>query len=116
MLGPPLPTLLEPLSSVTVLAPTIGSAGFAVMPGGGASPGAGSYSDALVSLNANSAASASVPAAFSATISPIVRASGFAAPLTVVRLLRTVLPALVVCGDFGDFAMACALAEWRNGC
>src|SRR5688572_23733292 len=49
--GDPLPTFSEPLVSVTVLAPTIGSFGVADIPTGGAIAAAGSYSAALVALN-----------------------------------------------------------------
>ena len=51
MFGPPLPTLSDPFSSVTVLAPTIGSAGLTDAPSGGASAASGSYSAALFGLN-----------------------------------------------------------------
>src|SRR6185503_20037474 len=51
MFGPPLPTLSDPFSSVTVLAPAIGSDGFTDAPSGGASAAAGSYSAALLGLN-----------------------------------------------------------------
>ena len=70
MFGPPLPTLSDPFSSVTVLAPTIGSAGVTDAPSGGASAASGSYSAALFGLKGNADATSCVPAAFSATMSP----------------------------------------------
>src|SRR5688572_15357003 len=91
MFGPPLPTLSDPFSSLTVLAPAIGSDGFTDAPSGGASAAAGSYSAALLGLNVKVEATSCVAAAFSAVTSPRPDASGSAGPLTVVRLLRTVL-------------------------
>jgi hypothetical protein len=91
MFGPPLPTLSDPFSSVTVLAPTIGSAGLTEAPSGGSSAASGSYSAALFRLKGNADATSCVPAAFSAAMSPTPDVSGWAGPLTVVRLLRTVL-------------------------
>src|SRR6188508_801 len=85
------PVLSEPLSSLTVLAPTMGSAGLTDAPSGGASAASGSYSAALFGLKANAEATSCVPAAFSARMSPAPEASGLAGPLTVVRLLRAVL-------------------------
>ena len=67
MFGPPLPTLSEPFGSLTVLAPTIGSAGLTDAPSGGASAASGSYSAALIGLNGNADATSWVPAAFSAS-------------------------------------------------
>src|SRR6185295_17989256 len=87
----PLPTLSEPFTSLTVLAPTIGSAGLTEAPSGGARAASGSYSAALFGLNGNVDATSCPPAAFSATMSPAPEASGLAGPLTVVRLFRTVL-------------------------
>ena len=94
MFGPPLPTLSDPVSSLTVLAPAIGSDGFTDAPSGGASATAGSYSAALLGLNVKAEATSCVAAAFSAVTSPRPDASGSAGPLTVVRLLRIVLPFL----------------------
>src|SRR6476469_524505 len=91
MCGPPLPTLSDPFRSVTVLAPTIGSAGFIDAPSRGASAASGSYSDALFGLNGNADATFCLPAAFSARMSPCPDASRLAGPLTVVRLFRVVL-------------------------
>src|SRR4029450_12762108 len=93
MLGPPLPTLSDPFSSLTVLAPAIGSDGFTDAPSGGASAAAGSYSAALLGFNVK-AATSFVPAGLSAGTSPRPDASGAAGPVTVVRLLRIVLPSL----------------------
>ena len=53
MFGPPLPTLSDPFTSLTVLAPTIGSAGLTDAPSGGASAASGSYSAALFGLKGN---------------------------------------------------------------
>ena len=103
--GPPLPTLSEPFTSVTVLAPTIGSAGLTDAPWGGASAASGSYSAALFGLNGNADATSCAPAAFSAARSPAPDASGFAGPLTVARLFRTVLLFLGVFDDRDDLAM-----------
>ena len=64
MWGPPLPALSEPFSSVTVLAPTIGSSGLTDAPSGGASIASGSYSAALFGLKGNADATSCVPAAF----------------------------------------------------
>ena len=105
MFGPPLPTLSDPFSSVTVLAPTIGSAGLTDAPSGGASAASGSYSAALFGLKGNADATSCVPAAFSATMSPAPDASGSAGPLTVVRLLRTVLWFFAVFAGRDDLAM-----------
>ena len=105
MFGAPLPTLSDPLTSLTVLAPTIGSAGLTDAPSGGASAASGSYSAALFGLNGNAAATSCVPAAFSATMSPSPEASGSAGPLTVVRLLRTVLLFFVVFDGRDDLGM-----------
>src|SRR5688572_6306112 len=105
MAGPPLPTLSEPFSSDTVLAPTIGSAGLADTPSGGASAASGSYSAALFGLKGKPDARSCVPAAFSAATSPVPDSSGAAGPLTVVRLLRTVLLFLVVFAGRDDLAM-----------
>ena len=105
MFGPPLPTLSDPFSSVTVLAPTIGSAGLTDAPSGGASAASGSYSAALFGLKGNADATSCVPAAFSATMSPAPDASGSAGPLTVVRLFRTVLLFLAVFAGRDDLAM-----------
>src|SRR6188768_4580645 len=105
MCGPPLPTLSEPLTSLTVLAPTIGSAGLTDAPLGGASAASGSYSAALFGLKANADATSWVPAAFSAAISPDPDVSGSAGPLTVARLLRTVLLLLTDFAGRDDFAM-----------
>ena len=67
--GPPLPTLSDPFSSVTVLAPTIGSAGLTDAPSGGARAASGSYSAALFGLKGNAEARSWVPDAFSARMS-----------------------------------------------
>jgi hypothetical protein len=91
MFGPPLPTLSDPFSSLTVLAPAIGSDGLTEAPCGGASAAAGSHSAALLGLNVNAEETSCVAAAFSAVTSPRTDASGSAGPLTVVRLLRIVL-------------------------
>src|SRR5688572_3135630 len=95
----------RPFSSVTVLAPTTGSAGLTDAPSGGASAATGSYSAALFGLKGIADARSCVPAAFSAMTSPAVEASGSAGPLTVVRLLRTVLLFLAVLADRDDLAM-----------
>ena len=105
MFGPPLPTLSDPLRSVTVLAPTMGSAGLTDAPSGGASAASGSYSAALFGLKGNADATSCVPAAFSARMSPGPDASGSAGPLTVVRLFRTVLLSLAVFAGRDDLAM-----------
>ena len=91
--------------SLTVLAPTIGSAGLTDAPSGGASAASGSYSAALIGLNGNADATSCAPAAFSATMSPAPEASGSAGPLTVVRLFRTVLLFFGVFDDREDLAM-----------
>src|SRR4029453_2822624 len=91
MFGPPLPALSDPFSSVTVLAPTIGSAGLTDAPLRGARAKPGSYSAALFGLKGNAVARSCVPAAFSAARSPAPDASDRAGPLTVARLFRTVL-------------------------
>ena len=105
MFGPPLPTLSDPLTSLTVLAPTIGSAGLTDAPSGGASAASGSYSAALFGLKGNADARSCVPAAFSAAMSPAPDASGSAGPLTVVRLFRTVLLFLAVFAGRDDLAI-----------
>src|SRR6186997_1340208 len=105
MFGPPLPTLSDPFTSLTVLAPTIGSSGLTEAPSGGASAASGSYSAALFGLKGNAEATSCVATAFSATMSPAPEASGLAGPLTVVRLLRTVLLFFDVFDDRDDFAM-----------
>jgi hypothetical protein len=105
IVGPPLPTLSEPFSSRTVLAPTIGSTGLTDAPSGGAIAAPGSYSAALLGLNPKAAATSCAPAAFSATMSPAPEASGFAGPLTVARLLRIVLLRVEAFDDGEDFAM-----------
>ena len=104
MFGLPLPTLSELFSSVTVLAPTIGSTGLMEAPSGGASIRSVSYSADLLGLNGNAEATSCVPAAFSATRSPAPEVSGSAGPLTVVRLFRTVLLFLGVLDGRDDFA------------
>ena len=104
MFGPPLPTLSEPFDSLTVLAPTIGSAGLTDGPSGGVSAAAGSYSALLIGLNGNAEATSWVPAIFSASASPVPEPSGAAGPLTVARLFRTVLFFARV-GRRVDFAM-----------
>ena len=114
MFGPPLPTLSDPFSSVTVLAPTIGSAGLTDAPSGGASAASGSYSAALFGLKGNADATSCVPAAFSATMSPAPDASGSAGPLTVVRLFRTVLLSLAVFAGRDDLAMCGSLLPRRR--
>src|SRR5688572_5027561 len=101
MFGPPLPTLSDPLRSVTVLAPTMGSAGLTDAPSGGASAASGSYSAALFGLKGNAEATSCVPAAFSARMSPGPDASG----LAVARLFRTVLLSLAVFAGRDDLAM-----------
>src|SRR4029453_8850021 len=101
MFGPPRPALCEPFSSLTVLAPAIGSDGFTDAPSGGASAAAGSYSAALLGLNVKAEGTSCVAEAFSAVTSPRPDASGSAGPLTVVRLLRIVLPSLELFDDFG---------------
>ena len=78
-------------TSLTVLAPTIGSRGLTDAPSGGASAASGSYSAALVGLKGNAEATSCAATAFSAAISPFAEASGSAGPLTVVRLLRVML-------------------------
>src|SRR5688500_18298908 len=105
MFGPPLPAFTDPLSSVTVLAPTIGSAGLTDGPSGGASAASGSYSADLVGLKGKVDARSCVPAVFSATISPAPEASGSAGPLTVARLFRAVLLFFAVLDDRDDFAI-----------
>src|SRR5688500_6243557 len=105
--GEPLPVFSEPLVSVTVLDPTIGSSGLTDVPTGGASSGSLPYSSGLLALNGVAAARASVPAAFAVRSSrELIRASGFAGPETVARLLRSTPP---VSGFFGDLR---ALAMW----
>src|SRR6187401_2632923 len=99
MFGPPLPTLSDPLTSLTVLAPTIGSSGLTEAPSGGASAASGSYSAALFGLKGNAEARSCVPTAFSAAMSPAPDASGAVGPLTVVRLFRTLLWFLAVFAD-----------------
>ncbi len=91
MFGPPLPTFSDPFSSLTVLAPAIGSVGLTDAPSGGANAASGSYSAALLRLNVKAEATSWVAAALSAATSPRPDASGSAGPLTVVRLLRIVL-------------------------
>lgn len=91
MFGPPLPTFSDALRSLTVLAPAIGSEGFTDAPSAGAKAAWGSYSAALFGLKVKAAATFCAALAFSAAISPVPDASGSAGPLTVVRLLRTVL-------------------------
>jgi len=103
MFGPPLPTFSDPFRSLTVLAPAIGSRDLTDLPSGGASAASGSYSAALLALNAKAEASSCVAAALSATTSPIPEASGSAGPLTVVRLLRMVLPVLELFADAERF-------------
>src|SRR6187402_1766818 len=105
MCGPPLPTLSDPFRSLTVLAPTMGSSGVTDAPSGGASAASRSYSAALFGLKGKADATSCVPAAFSATVSPMPEASGSAGPLTVVRLLRTVLLFLGVLAGRDDLAM-----------
>ena len=73
MFGPPPPTLSDPFSSVTVLAPTMGSAGLTDAPCGGASAASGLYSAALFGLKGNAEATSCVPAAFSAPMSPSLK-------------------------------------------
>jgi len=90
MLGSPLPTFSETFRSLTVLPPTMGLAGLADAPSGGVSAASGSYSAALLALNGNDAARSSMPATFSARMSPAPDASGRLGPLTVARALRTV--------------------------
>jgi hypothetical protein len=105
--GEPLPVLSDPLVSVTVLDPTIGSSGLTDVPTGGASSGSLPYSSGLLALKGIAAARASVPAAFAVRSSrELTRASGFAGPETVARLLRSTPP---VSGFFGDLR---ALAMW----
>src|SRR4029450_6079328 len=105
MLAPPLPTLSDPFSSLTVLAPAIGSDGFTDAPSGGASAAAGSYSAALLGLNVKAEVTSCVAAAFSAVTSLRPDASGSAGPLTVVRLLRSVLPSLEPFDDLDSLAL-----------
>jgi hypothetical protein len=59
----------------------------------------------LFGLKGNADATSCVPAAFSATMSPAPEASGSAGPLTVVRLLRTVLLSLAVFAGRDDLGM-----------
>ena len=67
MFGAPLPTLSEPLTSLTVLAPTIGSAGLTDAPSGGASAASGIVFGRLVRVEGKRATPGpAVPAAFSA--------------------------------------------------
>jgi hypothetical protein len=106
---------VDPFSSVTVLAPTIGSAGLTDAPLGGSSAASGSYSAALFGLKGNADATSCVPAAFSATTSPAPDASGSAGPLTVVRLFRTVLlrsEVLAALADLARFAVRDVLAMY----
>ena len=98
--------LVGSVRSLTVLAPAIGSAGLTDAPSGGASAASGSYSAALFGLNGNAEATSCVAAAFSASISPGPDASGSAGPLTVVRLLRTVLLSLGGFARRDDLAMS----------
>src|SRR5687767_13787229 len=104
MLGPPLPTLSDPFSSVTVLAPTIGSADLTEAPFGGVTITSWSYSAALFGLKGNADATSCAPAAFSARTSPAAEVSGSAGPLTVARLFRAVLLVLLVVLFLTDFA------------
>ena len=107
--GDPLPTFSDPFISVTVLAPTTGSSGLADTPCGGAIAASGWYSSALLALKGIFAASASVPAAFTARSSPANSFDltggvfGFAAPLTVARVVPA---ALVACFFAGRFELA----------
>src|SRR6476646_6381514 len=105
MCGPPLPALSDPFRSVTVLAPTIGSAGFTDAPSRGASAASGSYSADLFGLNGNADATFCVAAAFSSRMSPRPDASGLARPLTVVRLFRVVLLFRALFDALDDLAM-----------
>jgi hypothetical protein len=82
----------------TLLSHDVGAAGLTDAPCGGASAASRSYSAALFRLKGNADATSCVPAAFSATMSPAPDASDSAGPLTVVRLLRTVLLILVFAG------------------
>src|SRR5436190_2931830 len=102
MFGPPLPTFFEPLISLTVLAPAIGSVASTDAPSGGGV--SGSNSAALWALNRNAEAASCVAAAFRAAASPPDR-SGSAAPLTVARLFRSTL-VFFATFDREDFAIA----------
>ena len=65
----------------------------------------GSYSAGLFGLKRNADARSCITAVFSAMMSPVPEASGSVGPLTVVRLLRTVLLFLAVFGGRDDLAM-----------
>src|SRR5687767_2852945 len=102
--GPPLPTFSDALTSLTVLAPTIGSADLTDAPSSGASAASESYSASLFGLKENADARSCAPVAFSA-MSPAPEASGSAGPLTVVRLFRAVLFLVAVFPGRDDLAM-----------
>src|SRR3954451_8860638 len=114
--GPPLPTLSEPIISVTVLAPTIGSRGTTTCPSGAAAPGSGLNSPGLLALNGIAAASSCAPAIFAINTSgDCAEDAGSAGPLIVARLLR--LPAVE--GVLGEgrarFDLAICVLAWRRG-
>src|SRR3954471_16512804 len=114
--GPPLPTLSEPIISVTVLAPTIGSRGTTTCPSGAAAPGSGLNSPGLLVLNGIAAASSCAPAIFAINTSgDCAEDAGSAGPLIVARLLR--LPAVE--GVLGEgrarFDLAICVLAWRRG-
>ena len=85
--GPPLPTFSDPFISVTVLEPTIGSAGTTDWPASGAVAASGSYSSGLLALKGKLDASSWVPASLGGEIVgrdvEDVAESGLAGPLTV---------------------------------
>ena len=114
MFGEPLPVFSLPFASVTVLEPTIGSAGLTKAPAGGASAACGSYSLALFGLNGKAAARSPVAAAFSASVSPGVGASGWLGPATVGRLARTSLEGGCFCLAMRGLAEAFAMPR-RSG-
>src|SRR3954467_13505450 len=122
--GPPLPTLSEPIISVTVLAPTIGSRGTTTCPSGAAAPGSGLNSPGLLVLNGIAAASSCAPAIFAINTSgDCAEDAGSAGPLIVARLLR--LPAVEGVLDEGRagvldegrarFDLAICVLAWGRG-
>src|ERR1700687_868922 len=80
MLGPPLPVFSNPFDSLTVTAPTSGSAGLTDGPSSGVSAAAGSDSALLIVLNGEADATSCVPLTFSASSSPLPDRSGAAGP------------------------------------
>jgi hypothetical protein len=73
--------------------------GFTATPAGGATAASAAYSAALLALNGTAAATSWLARALSAATSPMPEASACAGPLTVVRLLRTVLRSVELFDD-----------------